>query len=81
MKSLNTKISLAGMSSFLLVAASLLGFSSVMPTVTATTATTDEDTTTTTTSPQAGIIQLSPEPVYRERQITVSETAVNQTHV
>ncbi len=82
MKSLNTKISLAGMSSFLLVATSLLGFSSVMPTVTATTATTDEDTTTTTTtSPQAGIIQLSPEPVYRERQITVSETAVNQTHV
>jgi hypothetical protein len=82
MKSLNTKISLAGMTSFLLVAASLLGFSSVMPTVTTTTATTDDDTTTTTTtSPQAGIIQLSPEPVYRERQITVGETAVNQTHV
>jgi hypothetical protein len=39
MKSLNTKISLAGMTSFLLVAASLLGFSSVIPTVTATTAT------------------------------------------
>ncbi|MDQ3967217.1 MAG: hypothetical protein M3275_02335 [Thermoproteota archaeon] len=82
MKSLNTKISLAGMTSFLLVAASLLGFSSVMPTVTATTATTDDDTTTTTTtSPQAGIIQLSPEPVYQERQIGVSETAINQTHV
>ena len=82
MKFLNTKISLAGMTSFLLVAASLLGFSSVMPTVTATTATTDDDTTTTTTtSPQAGIIQLSSEPVYQERQTTVGETAVNQTHV
>ena len=82
MKSLNTKISLAGMTSFLLVAASLIGFSSVIPTVTATTAATDDDTTApTTTSPQAGIIQLSPEPVYRERQITVGETAVNQTHV
>jgi hypothetical protein len=82
MKFLNTKISLAGMTSFLLVAASLLGFSSVMPTVTATTATTDDDTTTTTTtSPQAGIIQLSAQPVYQERQIGVSETAINQTHV
>jgi hypothetical protein len=83
MESLDTKISLAGMTSFLLVAASLLGFSSVIPTVTATTATTDDDTatTTTTTSSQAGIIELSPEPVYQERQISVSETAINQTHV
>ena len=83
MESLDTKISLAGMTSFLLVAASLLGFSSVIPTVTATTATADDDTatTTTTTSSQAGIIELSPEPVYQERQISVSETAINQTHV
>jgi hypothetical protein len=81
MKSLNIKISL-GMTSFLLVAASLLGFSSVIPTVAATTATTDDDTTaTTTTSPQAGIIQLSPEPVFQERSGTVSETPINQTHI
>ena len=84
MESLDTKISLAGMTSFLLVAASLLGFSSVIPTVTATTATTDDDTTTTTTtttSSQAGIIELSAQPVYQERQIGVGETAINQTHV
>jgi hypothetical protein len=50
----------------------------------AATATTDDDddtTTTTTASPQAGIIQLSPEPVYQERQGTVSETPINQTHI
>src|ERR687891_1442107 len=85
MKSLNTKISLAGMTSFLLVAASLLGFSSVIPTVTATTATTDDDddttTITTTTSPQAGMIELSPQPVYQEGQINLSETPINQTHI
>src|SRR5918996_1385035 len=85
MKSLNTKISLAGMTSFLLVAASLLGFSSVIPTVTATTATTDDDddttTITTTTSPQAGMIELSPQPVYQERQINLSENPINQTHI
>ena len=40
-------------------------------------------TTTTTTSPpeEPGIIQLSPEPVYREQQINISETPINQTHV
>jgi hypothetical protein len=40
-------------------------------------------TTTTTTSPpeEPGIIQLSPEPVYQERQINISETPINQTHV
>jgi hypothetical protein len=50
----------------------------------ATTATTDDDddtTTTTTTAPQSGMIELSPQPVYQERQITVGETVVNQTHV
>jgi hypothetical protein len=52
---------------------------------TATTATTDDDdtTTTTTASPpeEAGMIELSPEPVYQERQGTVSETPINQTHI
>ena len=40
-------------------------------------------TTTTTTSPpeEAGMIELSPEPVYQERQGTVSETPINQTHI
>ena len=40
-------------------------------------------TTTTTTSPpeEAGIIQLSPEPVYREVQIPISRTPINQTHI
>ncbi len=37
-------------------------------------------TTTTTTSPEAGM-ELSPEPVYRERLITISETPINQTHI
>ena len=48
---------------------------------TAAATTDDQTTTTTTTSPQAGIIQLSAQPVYQERQIGVSETAINQTHV
>jgi hypothetical protein len=40
-------------------------------------------TTPTTTSPpeEAGMIQLSQEPVYQERQGTVSETPINQTHI
>jgi hypothetical protein len=38
-------------------------------------------TTTTTTSPEEpGIIQLSPEPVYREVHTPISRTPVNQTH-
>jgi hypothetical protein len=53
---------------------------SVMATAPAAATTT---TTTTTTSPpeEPGIIQLSPEPVYQERQGTVSETPINQTHI
>lgn len=49
----------------------------------ATAATTDTATTTTTTSPteEAGMIELSPQPVYQERQGTVSETPINQTHI
>jgi hypothetical protein len=49
----------------------------------ATTATTDTATTTTTTSPteEAEMIELSPQPVYQERQGTVSETPINQTHI
>jgi hypothetical protein len=46
-----------------------------------TTTTTTEEEATTTTTPPEGIIELSPEPVYQERQIVVSETAINQTHV
>jgi hypothetical protein len=37
-------------------------------------------TTATTTSSEAGI-QLSPQPVLRERQITLSQTPINQTHI
>jgi hypothetical protein len=50
----------------------------------ATTTTTDTGTTaTTTTSPteEAGMLELSPEPVYREQLINISETPINQTHV
>ncbi len=35
---------------------------------------------TTTSSPETGMIELSPEPVYQERQIRESRTAINQTH-
>jgi hypothetical protein len=37
----------------------------------------------TTTAPPASssTIELSPEPVYRERQINISETPINQTHI
>jgi hypothetical protein len=44
------------------------------------TATTTEATTT-PPAPSSSEIELSPEPVYQERQIDVSETAINQTHV
>ena len=37
-------------------------------------------TTTTTSSPDAGL-ELSPQPVLRERQITISQTPINQTHI
>ncbi len=48
--------------------------------------TTTYSTTTTTTSPpsagtsSSGIIQLSPEPVYREVHTPISRTPINQTH-
>jgi hypothetical protein len=50
---------------------------------TAPAAATTTTTTTTTTSPpeEAGMIELSQEPVYQERQGTVSETPINQTHI
>ncbi|MDQ3562454.1 MAG: hypothetical protein M3382_05600 [Thermoproteota archaeon] len=46
-------------------------------------ATATTTTTMTTTSPpeEPGIIQLSPEPVYREVQIPISRTLINQTHI
>ena len=37
-------------------------------------------TTATTASSEPGILELSPEPVYQERQTRVSRTAINQTH-
>ena len=53
------------------------------PAAAATTTTDTATTATTTTSPteEAGILELSPEPVYQERQGTVSETPINQTHI
>jgi hypothetical protein len=47
----------------------------------ATVTTTEEATATTTTTQPEEIIELSAQPVYQERQIDVSETAINQTHV
>ena len=56
MKSLDVKISLAGMTSFLLVAASLLGSSSVIPTVTATTVTATPPVTTATDNESVNVL-------------------------
>jgi hypothetical protein len=50
------------------------------PTSATATATTEGATTTTTTSPPEGL-ELSPQPVLRERQITISQTPLNQTHI
>ena len=49
------------------------------PVVEATATTTEEATTTTTTPPEG--LELSPEPVLRERQIIISQTPINQTHI
>jgi hypothetical protein len=38
-------------------------------------------TTTTTTSPETAGLELSSQPVLRERQITISQTPINQTHI
>jgi hypothetical protein len=55
--------------------------SSMMATPTSATATTTtEEATTTATTPPEGI-ELSPQPVLRERQITISQTPINQTHI
>ena len=93
MKSLNTKISLAGMTSFLLVAAALLGFGFVMPTVaaspigdataTTTTPTTEDNGGATTMSDNASLnattIELADEPFAVGRYTTVSEDTVTET--
>ena len=50
------------------------------PAAAATTTTTGNATTTTITPSSRGI-ELSPEPVYQERQIPVSQTPINQTHI
>ncbi len=44
-------------------------------------ATTTTTTTATTSREGAEILELSPQPVLRERQITISQTPINQTHV
>jgi hypothetical protein len=51
---------------------------SIMATPAAATATT---MTTTTSSQEAAGLELSPEPVLRERQINISQTPINQTHI
>lgn len=48
---------------------------------TTTTTTNDTTTATTTTTNTSSGIELSPQPVYQERQGTVSETPINQTHI
>src|SRR5215218_5264688 len=50
-----------------------------MVTTTSAAATTTTTTSNTTTTSSSGI-ELSPEPVYQERQTRVSRTAINQTH-
>ncbi|MDQ5877253.1 MAG: hypothetical protein M3288_10445, partial [Thermoproteota archaeon] len=52
----------------------------VATTTTPAAATTTAATTTISPPEEPGIIQLSPEPVYRELQIPLSRTPVNQTH-
>jgi hypothetical protein len=92
MKSLNTKISLAGMTSFLLVAAALLGFGFVMPTVAAspigdttatTTPTTEDNGGATTMSDNASLnattIELAEEPLAVGQYTIVSENAISET--
>jgi hypothetical protein len=54
MKFLNTKINLAGMTAFLLVIASLLGFSSVMSTAAASLSIDETSTNTTTATEDNG---------------------------
>jgi hypothetical protein len=58
-----------------------VGFVFLAPMPAAATVTTTEEPTTTTTTPPPEGLELSPEPVYQERQRTVSETPINQTHV
>ncbi len=54
---------------------------SIMATPAAATTTTNMTTTTTTSQETAAGLELSPQPVLRERQITVSQTPINQTHI
>jgi hypothetical protein len=48
---------------------------------TATVAATTTSNTTTTTTPLSSGLELSPQPVLRERQISLSQTPINQTHI
>jgi hypothetical protein len=64
----------------ILTVAIIMATSSMMtaPTAAATTTTTAETTTTPESSSE---LELSPEPVLRERQISLSQTPINQTHI
>src|SRR5215216_5189604 len=85
MKPVYARISLAGVTSFLLVAASLLGFSSVMPKAAVASLAIDNETTTTdgsapTTNPR---VDLEDQPFavghYRSAPTNISETQVQFT--
>jgi hypothetical protein len=65
----------------ILTLAIMTATASIMGTTTPATATTSTTTTTTSPPEEPGIIQLSPEPVYREVQIPISRTPINQTHI
>jgi hypothetical protein len=58
----------------------LIASNMATPAAAATTTTTGNATTTTIT-PSSGGLELSPQPVLRERQISLSQTPINQTHI
>jgi hypothetical protein len=83
MKSTSSLAKLSLVSIMLLVAAPVLGFSSLMilPSAAGTSSATTEETSATTEETSAAGLELSPQPVLRERQITISQTPINQTHI
>lgn len=56
-------------------------FASSTPTAPAAATTTTLETTTATTPESLLGLELSPQPVLQERQITISQTPINQTHI
>jgi hypothetical protein len=59
----------------------LIASNMATPAAAAATTTTTGNATTTTITPSSRGIELSPEPVLRERQISLSQTPINQTHI